>query len=131
MTAHQAQAGDQGWGWVRRGGLELGGCLTFARDVAPGQVIEAFGMDPGAALLLPAARLSEALRYPVYSREAEVTGPWIRVGRAGEWAFAIEETLMGYLDDVGLRLSERTDAAVVAWTAKPTYEVRYLAGGRW
>jgi hypothetical protein len=108
------------WGWVRQlGALRLGGCLTFVRGARPEQIIEAYGMDPGAARLLPAPVAWEWL----------LPGgpPWVRAGQAGDWAFAIEEvTQLALARDVARGMSAGTDAAEVIWTAKPTSDVRYL-----
>jgi Family of unknown function (DUF6461) len=125
----EARAGEQAWGWVRRGGREAGGCLIFVRAASPEQVIEAFGMDPGQAQMLPEARAGQALPLPVYDAEAKTVCPWVRAGRSGSWTFAISDSgldIVRYHDDAGLRLSAGTEAVVVLWTAKPTYDVRYL-----
>jgi hypothetical protein len=113
---------DSEWHWVTQGDLRVGGCLTFARGISPEQMIRAFGMDPGAALMLS---------------EVEAVGanpaggpPWIRVGQTGEWAFAVEQlSLIGALEGAGQRLSLGTEAVVVDWTAQPTYEISYMRDG--
>lgn len=90
------------------------------RGALPEQIIEALGMDPAAAQMLPAATVSEWL----------LPGgpPWVRAGRAGNWAFAIEEvTLLGLTENVARRMSRGTQAVDVFWTAKPSSGVRYLA----
>jgi hypothetical protein len=87
---HMAPRGD--WDWVLSGGMADGGCLIFARHASPEQMIEAFGMDPGAARLLPPERAGEAIRYPVFDYgKGEVTAPVVWAGRVGEWTFAIDE----------------------------------------
>lgn len=75
------------WDWISR---EMMGCVMFARGVSPERVIEAFGMDPGAARLLPASGVNEVLRFPVLDQESRLIHPWIRVGRAGEWGFVLD-----------------------------------------
>src|SRR5260370_30891989 len=78
----------------------------FARGASPEQVMEAFGMVPGAAQLLPAdpEDIFESLPYPMDDTFPPVH-PWIRVGKEGEWAFAIDESAGGdggYAEDAPL-----------------------------
>jgi hypothetical protein len=120
---------DKGWLWIRAGGGAVGGCLTFARLVTPERVIEAFGMDPTDAVLLPEAQASRALPYPGRDVNGGLVCPWIRAGRFGEWAFAIEElSTLGY-SGAGRRLSAGTEAVVVSWTATIN-TANYLVDGQ-
>lgn len=117
------------WDWVSR--YQVGGCLMFTRGVSAGRMMSALGMDPGLAMMLPAERAEEACPLPVHDEKLKPLHPWVRVGKVGEWAFAIDETLgICFWDqDVERRLSAGTEAVVVHWTAKPTYNVRYLVDG--
>jgi hypothetical protein len=125
----QTQSLDDGWAWVREGARAAGGCLTFGRDVTAERVLEAFGMNPADALVLPEAEADRALRFPVFDEPGRRGCPWLRAGRVGDWAFAIEEiSLQGYLGDAGKRLSAGTEAVVVSWTPKINY-AHYLADG--
>jgi hypothetical protein len=131
MTEVSGPPAAGGWDWIRRGALELGGCLIFVRDAGPEQVIEGFEMDPAAAMLLPEARAGAAIRFPIYDDKARTIAPYIRVGRVSEWAFAISETgldLLDYHDAAASRLSVGTDAVMVIWTATVN-GFEYLADG--
>jgi hypothetical protein len=54
--------------------------LMFVRGVTPEHVIEAFEADPAAALMISAEAALETM------------SSWFQVGRAGEWAFAIDNS---------------------------------------
>lgn len=58
--------------------------LWFARGVATERVIEAFLADPATACELTAEQALETL------------DSWVQIGRAGEWAFAIDNSSLGY-----------------------------------
>jgi hypothetical protein len=56
------------------------------------------------------------------------------VGQVGEWAFAIDPSLVRldlalHAKNVGRRVSTGTEAVVVSWTAKPTENFEYWADG--
>jgi hypothetical protein len=123
------------WGWVLRGGMEVCGCLIFARHASPEQMIAAFGLDPGTARLLPPERAGEAVGYPVSGYgKARVTAPVVCAGRSGEWAFAIDEFILSNElavkgHRVPLHLPAGTETAVVTWT--PTISTaEYWADGQ-
>jgi hypothetical protein len=125
-------AGDQmsEWRWARTYQYEAGGRLTFARGAAPADVIEAFELDPARAVLVPEEQVDQTLRYPVVDRHSgELIGPWIRAGRSGEWAFAIEPFPMDATGEAGRRLSFFWgEAVVILWT--PTVNTAtYFADG--
>ncbi len=86
-----------GWDWVTEE-YEFAG-LIFARGATPERLIEALGGDPAATLLLTA---EVAYQTPNY--------PWIRVGQAGEWAFAINYSSLD-LEGPSLELSAGTEVA--------------------
>jgi hypothetical protein len=111
--------------------MEIGGSLVFVRGVSAERVIEAFGMDPARALLLPASEADEALRYPVWDTSTGTTvHPWIRVGRSAEWTFAIDPSLMAASQTQGAvrELSLGTEAAWFSWNPNISY-FRYFADG--
>jgi len=120
MTAGDTPGGISQWDWTQEGALEIGGTLMFARGSTPDQVIEAFGMDPGAARLLPASRVSEAVRLPAWDEiTLEVLHPWIRAGQTGEWAFAVDESSAGYggyEEQAARALSHGREVAWFSWT---------------
>jgi hypothetical protein len=131
MTSASGSPAAGGWDWIRQGTLELGGCLIFVRDASPERVIEGFEMDPAAAVVLPEARAGEAIRFPICDDEANTIAPYIRVGRVGEWAFAVSGTgldIVDYHDAAATRLSAGTDAVMVIWTMTVN-DVEYLADG--
>jgi Family of unknown function (DUF6461) len=131
MTRQNGPAVTEGWEWIKQRTLRMAGCLIFVRAVAPQRVIEGFGMDPAGAMLLPEARTADAIRFPICDDKGETIGPYIRVGRTGEWAFAISQTgldIMRYHDDAGKRLSAGTEAVVVTWV-EVLNDLEYLADG--
>jgi hypothetical protein len=127
MSEHGGERSASEWGWISSGGIEIGGCLMFARGVPPERVIEAFGMDPAAAQLLPSSRTDVALRLPVWDERLNVIHPWIRVGRAGEWGFAIDQSAVD-VSRVARELSAKTDLALFEWTQTIDY-FHYLVDG--
>jgi hypothetical protein len=130
MTGRAEGSGTSEWDWVSTD-LDIGGTLMFARGASPERLMEAFGMVPGAAQLLPAVDFSNALRYPVFDDAYITTHPWIRVGKTGEWAFAIDESAAGhggYEDDAALELSAGTDVAYFSHTQTIDY-FHYFADG--
>jgi Family of unknown function (DUF6461) len=110
------------WDWVYGpAGADFGASFTFARGASPEQVMTAFRMDPGTAQLLPAdwQVINQALRYPPDSTYPP-EHPWIRVGRSGEWAFAIDESAGGYggyEEDAAIELSVGTDVVLFTHNA--------------
>lgn len=119
MTDAEA-TGD--WAWLGQERRQDTGCLTFARGATPDEIIAAFGMDPTSALTLPEAEARA---------ELEPAGrPWVRTGRMGEWAFAIEEDWLEGVLTAEMPLSAESAVATVSWTAKPTHDLRYLSHGR-
>jgi hypothetical protein len=85
-----------GWDWVTAE-YEFAG-LIFARGSKPERLIEVFGADPSAALPLTAEATYQTFGYP-----------WVRVGQAGKWAFAIDD---GSVDLEGPALELSADAEV-------------------
>jgi hypothetical protein len=84
------------WDWIEETGLSLGGSISFARGASPERVMEAFGMHPANAFIATAAQAEQSLPYPDYLETYPAHHPWIRVGTAGEWGFAIDESSGGY-----------------------------------
>lgn len=125
---------EGGWGWVLRGGRELVCCLVFARGLAPEELLEAFGMPAGGGRLLPAEAADQTVRLPIYDEEGNVIGPVVKAGRSGDWAFAIDDMFLAnwlaiHGHHVARHLPAGTEAVIVDWTAKPTYNVEYWADG--
>jgi Family of unknown function (DUF6461) len=133
MTGEGSQDPAEGWDWIRQGAIRQMACLIFVRAVTPERVIEAFGMEPAAAMLLPETRVMEAMQFPVCDDDAVTVAPYIRVGRVGEWAFAICQSgldIVDYPDEIVRRLSAGTDAVTVMWV-ETLNNVVYLADGEW
>jgi hypothetical protein len=131
VTDRVAENQASEWDWIEEGDLEILGSLTFARGASPEDVITAYGMDPAGTQLLPAARAHEALLFPVLNDELDVIHPWIRAGKAGEWAFAIDDGSVGmpsYQQEVVLALSRGTDAAWFSWNPKIDYFHYFVDG---
>jgi hypothetical protein len=104
-----------GWEWMGSDDIRIVGSLLFARKVSAERIIEAFGMDPTAARLVPADGVSRALSHPLWDEDH----PWIRAGTLGDWGFALSLTdldMTDRRDNVARRLSSGTEVAVVAWT---------------
>lgn len=96
------------WDWFDEG-YPNGIRLMFVRGVTPERVIEAFGADPAAAELLTAE-----------ATELTLGHPWVRVGCAGEWAFAVDNWYevstygeFGKLRGELTELSRRTELALL------------------
>jgi hypothetical protein len=83
------------WDWVEETALEIGGTFTFARGASPEQVMTAFGMNPARARLVPASDAAQALHDPEWLQTYPPEHPWIRVGVAGEWGFALDDSSAG------------------------------------
>jgi hypothetical protein len=86
------------WEWYRHTPLDVGGVLLFARSVTPERIMRAFGMDPASARPIAAADAYQELPYPDALGTYPTEHPWIRVGTAGEWGFAIDEASFGQAD---------------------------------
>jgi Family of unknown function (DUF6461) len=119
------------WDWVQETALDIGGTFTFARGASPEQVMTAFGMNPARALLVPASDFAQALHDPDWLRTEPPEHPWIRVGVAGEWGFALDESMAGsggYEDAAVSALAAGTE--VVLFTHTQTIDdFRYCADG--
>ena len=122
---------DWDWDWVQETALDIGGTFTFARGASPEQVMTAFGMNPARALLVPASDFAQALHDPDWLRTEPPEHPWIRVGVAGEWGFALDESMAGsggYEDAAVSALAAGTE--VVLFTHTQTIDdFRYWADG--
>lgn len=115
------------WRWLKGWRYELMGCLFFARGAAPERVLQAFGVDPAVARTVSADQMGEVAADPA-------AGVPVRVGRQGEWAFAIDLNAPDdpvYHAEVVRRLSAGTEAVHVEWTPKPTAFIEYWADGTW
>ena len=99
-------------------------CVTFVRGLSEDQVFRAFGADPDKAVM---RRLGEAL-----DPAAVIPEPTVRVGRAGEWVFAIEDWAppQGVRPEVLRRVSTGGAAvAVYEDIGKGNHEFGYAADG--
>jgi len=117
MADEHSQANGE-WHWLESSALRLMGALIFARDVTQDEVFDAFDLDPSSARV--ENWIDDPARRPV------------RVGRLGEWAFAVDESLLSldlalHAKNVGKRLSAGTEVVVVSWTAKPNEVFEYWA----
>jgi hypothetical protein len=129
-----ASGGASDWDWVLEGSMAAAGSLLFVREASPERVIEAHGMSPASARILPAARAAEALRYPVRDRRGWLAHPWIRVGTSGDWTFVINPTWTGFggfTDDIQSRLSAGTEYAWVSWTEDRAGSFYYAVNGKY
>ncbi len=119
------------WDWVAETALDIGGTFTFARGASPEQVMTAFGMNPAKARLVPASDVAQALHDPDWLRTYPPEHPWIRVGVAGEWGFALDESMAGsggYEDAAAAALAASTDVVLFTHTQTIDY-FSYSAGG--
>ena len=98
-----------GWDWFDED-YPNGIRLMFVRAVTPERVIEALGADPADAELLTAE-----------ATELTMGHPWVRVGLAGEWAFAVDNWWeasvydeFGRIAQEWQQLSSGTDLAMLA-----------------
>jgi hypothetical protein len=119
------------WDWVEETALHIGGSFTFARGASPEQIMTAFGMNPAKALLVPASDVAQALHDPDWLRTEPPEHPWIRVGVAGEWGFALDESTAGcggYEDAAVSALGAGTEVVLFRHT-QTIDDFRYCAGG--
>ncbi len=120
------------WKWLRHSPLNIGGTLLFARGVTPERIMEAYGMNPAAARLLPAEDIDEKLPYPDWQETYPTEHPWIRAGTTGEWGFVINESSFGhapYEQKAAQELSAGTDLVLFSRT-QTVDTFRYIVDGR-
>jgi hypothetical protein len=119
------------WEWFRETPLEVGGTLLFARGASPERIMLAFGMNPASARPIPASEVYEELPYADWEDSHPTDHPWIRVGMAGQWGLAINESSFGYADyeeQAAQELSAGTE--VVLFSHTQTIDTfRYLVDG--
>ena len=130
MTDRTGDGVTSTWDWVEETALTLGGSISFARGASSERVMEAFGMNPANAFVATAAQAMKSLPYPDYLETYPPDHPWIRVGTAGEWGFAIDESSagVGYEEDAALALSAGTEAVLVTRAEALSYFHYYVDG---
>lgn len=131
MTDRTGDSVTPAWDWIEETALAIGGSISFARGASPERVMEAFGMNPANAFVATAAQATRSLPYPDYLETYPAHHPWIRVGTAGEWGFAIDESsggYGGYEEDAARALSAGTEAVLVTQTASLSYFHYYVDG---
>jgi Family of unknown function (DUF6461) len=100
-------------------------CVTFVRGASQDEVLAGFGADPGEAEVRTLAEVITAES----SWQVEY-GPFVRVGRSGEWLFAWEEASHeGTRPEVLRRVSHGGEAVVVRHALDAFAEFGYAAGG--
>jgi Family of unknown function (DUF6461) len=107
------------WDWVAETALDIGGSFIFARGASPEQIMRAFGMNPAKARLVSASDFAQALHDPDWLRTEPPEHPWIRVGVAGEWGFALDESMAGsggYEHDAVAALAAGTEVVLFTHT---------------
>lgn len=114
MTELDGGPTTPGWDWVTAE-YEFAG-LIFVRGTTPERLIEVFGTEPAAALPLTAEVTDQTFG-----------DPWIRVGQAGEWAFAITCPPLD-LEGPALELSVGTEVARFDMGANLDYFYFYSDG---
>jgi hypothetical protein len=118
------------WDWVNET-FDIGGAFLLARGASPEQMMTAFGMNAARARLVPASDVAQALHDPDWLRTYPPEHPWIRVGVAGEWGFALDVSAAGYggyEEDAVAALA--ASAEVVLFTHTQTIDdFRYYARG--
>jgi PIN domain nuclease of toxin-antitoxin system len=118
------------WDWVNET-FDIGGTFILARGASPEQIMRAFGMNPARARLVAASDVAQALHDPDWLRTEPPEHPWIRVGVAGEWGFALDVSTAGsggYEEDAVDALA--ASAEVVLFTHTQTVDdFRYYARG--
>ncbi|HSZ48368.1 MAG TPA: DUF6461 domain-containing protein [Streptosporangiaceae bacterium] len=106
------------WDWYQDE-YPIGISLMLVRGVTPERVIEAYGANPAEARVLPATRALETLT------------SWVRVGRAGEWTFAFDDSHIGLEDfeqRIARELSAGTDLVLFESNPNITYFWYYADG---
>jgi hypothetical protein len=136
MADDEIQPGQRRWGWVRRA-FDPGTSVVFARHATPEQVIRGFRLDPTAGTMMTwqqAARMDwGVVRDPSGNK---LPYPFLRVGRYGDWAFAVDPSYLALNSSIRghqvlATLSARSEAVEVLWTPKPNESVQYYADGEW
>jgi hypothetical protein len=80
---------------------------------------EAGASGSAKARLVPASDVAQALHDPDWLRTESPEHPWIRVGVAGEWGFALDESMAGfggYEDAAVAALAAGTDVVLFTHT---------------
>lgn len=110
-----------GQGWVERSSF----CVTFVRGMTQDEVLAGFGATPGEAVGRTLAE-AEAGEFSL----DEQYGPFMRVGRCGEWLFAWEEiSSEGTRPEVLRRISCGGEAVAIRHALDAFAEFAYAAGG--
>jgi hypothetical protein len=115
-----------GLAWLGQGPvLRTSFCATFVRGMSQGEVLAGFGADPGEAEIRTFEEVLTA-----ESSWQEGYGPFVRVGRSGDWLFAWEEASHeGTRPEVLRRVSRGGEAVVVRHALDAFAEFGYAAGG--
>lgn len=115
-----------GLAWLGQGPVpRTSFCLTFVRERSESDVLAGFGADPDEAEVRTLAEVMTA-----ESSWQEGYGPFVRVGRSGEWLFAWEEaSYEGTRPEVLRRVSRGGEAVVVRHALDAFAEFGYAAGG--
>ncbi len=114
MTAPDDGPATPGWDWITAE-YEFAG-LIFVRGARPERLIEVVGADPAAGVPLTAEVAYQMFSYP-----------WIRVGRVGEWAFAINDSMVD-LEGPALELSTGSEVARFEMGVNADYFYFYADG---
>jgi hypothetical protein len=131
----EIQPGQRRWGWVRPA-FDPGTSLVFARHATPEQVIRGFRLNPAAGKMMTGEQTLE-MDWGLRDRAGnELPSPFVRVGRSGDWAFAVDQSFLALRSSIRGHnvteiLSARSEAVGVLWTEKPNESVEYYADGEW
>jgi hypothetical protein len=113
-------AGEQprsaAWTWIMRPDWHDSPrvfCLTLVRGAEPEDVIRGFGGDPESA-----RELTEEEMLEEFEDEPSSDDRSLRVGRAGEWAFALEDWDIQGSHGVAALLSAATEAVAVNYISE-------------
>lgn len=115
--------GDTGapWAWLDR---YVDFTLTFTFGLAAEELLERYGTDPATAQLLPYKEAQVGMSPPP---DVAI----LRVGRAGEWAFGIEDIgLRGAAPATLIRLSMETETVSVRRGGNAMTVLQRWVGGR-
>jgi hypothetical protein len=132
----EIQPGQRRWGWVRSA-FDPGTSLVFARHATPEQVIRGLRLDPAAGEMMTGEQAAETDWGVIGDLSGnELPTPFVRIGRSGDWAFAVDQCFLALNSairghDVIRTLSARSEAVGVLWTEKPGESVEYYADGEW
>lgn len=102
-----------GLGWLYGRDMPLI-CLTFARAMAPDELLRRMGVDPSTIALRTPSEFDREFR----GQHGHLDGEVVEAGTYGSWAWASEENSWRCVEDDGL--VRRASVGTAPWCCTPT-----------